>query len=263
MATLVLFHAHPDDESIATGGTIARAVDLGHRVVLVCATGGELGERPDDLADGETLAMRRATELQASADALGIHRVEFLGYEDSGMTGWDGNANTASFWQADIDEAADKLAALLNDEQCTTLTIYDDHGGYGHPDHIQVHRVGVRAAELASTPHVYESTMNRDRMIEMIRSLKEQGEDIDWDPESADDGNPVGTPAALITTAVDSSEFIARKRASIACHRSQISDAGFFMQMPDEQFAAAFGTEWFVRRDQSVPSMSETWLAGL
>ena len=109
MATLVCFHAHPDDECINTGGSMARAVAEGHRVVLVVATGGEWGEKPDDLAEGESLAERRAKEVAASAAALGAHRVEFLGYEDSGMTGWDQNANPGSFMNASIDEAAARL----------------------------------------------------------------------------------------------------------------------------------------------------------
>jgi LmbE family N-acetylglucosaminyl deacetylase len=263
VATLVCFHAHPDDESMNTGGTIAHAVSLGHRVVLVVATGGELGEKPDDLADGETLAMRRFAETQRSAEILGISSVEFLGYEDSGMTGWDGNSNPASFWQAPLDEAAERLAAILRRESADVLTIYDDHGGYGHPDHIAVHRVGVRAAELAATAHVYEATMNRTRMIAMIEGLKAGGADIDWDPNVADDGNPVGTIESEITTAVDVSAYAALKRASVGSHVSQVSDAGFFMQMSDEEFLGAFGTEWFVRRGVTIDSMSETWLAGL
>ena len=107
MGTLVVFHAHPDDEAIATGGSMARAHAEGHRVVLVVATDGEHGEVPDDLADGETLADRRRAETERSAAALGVDRVVWLGYADSGMTGWDANDNEQSFWRADVDEAAD------------------------------------------------------------------------------------------------------------------------------------------------------------
>ncbi|MBI5090386.1 MAG: PIG-L family deacetylase, partial [Actinobacteria bacterium] len=151
MGTLVCFHAHPDDESITTGGSMARAAAEGHRVVLVVATNGDHGESPEDLATGEALVDRRRVETMRSAAALGVHRVAWLGYRDSGMTGWPQNAHPESFMRAPVDEAAEKLAAILRDEHADVLTVYDWHGNYGHPDHIQVHRVGHRAAELAGT----------------------------------------------------------------------------------------------------------------
>ena len=153
MATIVSFHAHPDDESIGVAGTLARAASAGHRVVLVFATRGELGEPvPGVLADGEQLTLRRTAECYDSAAALGVERVEFLGYTDSGMMGEETNDLPWCFWQADVDQAAHRLAAILAEEQPDLVTIYDDNGGYGHPDHIQVHRVGLRAAEQAGWP---------------------------------------------------------------------------------------------------------------
>ena len=138
----------PDDEASSTGGTIARAAAEGHRVVLVVGTNGDHGEVPDDLAPGETLVDRRRKELQASADLLGVARVVWLGYADSGMTGWEQNADPASFHLADLDEAAGRLADVLREESADILTTYDWHGGYGHPDHVKVHHVGVRAGEM-------------------------------------------------------------------------------------------------------------------
>src|SRR5690348_17455397 len=165
MATMVSFHAHPDDECIACGGVIRKASEEGHRVVLVVATRGERGEVPDGLlADGEELWQRRVAETHASAEILGAQRVEFLGYIDSGMMGTPANAAPGSFWTAPVDEAAKKLAAILDEERADVLTCYDDNGGYGHPDHIQVHRVGMRAAELAGTARVFQNTMNRDHL---------------------------------------------------------------------------------------------------
>ncbi len=253
MATLVCFHAHPDDEAISTGGVIAKAAHDGHRVVLVLATSGEHGEVPADLVAGETLADRRRRETAASAAVLGVHRLEFLGYHDSGMTGWSQNDDPAAFVQAPLDEAANRLAQILLDEQADLLTVYDWHGNYGHPDHVQVHRVGHRAAELAGTRRVFEATMNRDHMIRMMALAKEMGMSIDgeddFDPSAPmDDGNPFGMGEEELTHAVDVSAFIERKRESIRCHRSQITDAGFFSQMPDEAFLASFGTEWFIER---------------
>src|SRR5687768_1777362 len=176
MATLVCFHAHPDDECIQTGGVMAMAAADGHRVVLVVATRGEHGEVAEGfLADGEALADRRVVETHAAADALGVARVEFLGYVDSGMVDTPENALPGSFWSADVEEAAAKLAVILRDEGAEVLTIYDDHGGYGHPDHIQVHRVGKRAAELAGTPRVYEATMNRDEIARLMKEIPRDG----------------------------------------------------------------------------------------
>ena len=117
MATLVAFHAHPDDECISTGGSLARAAAEGHRVVLVLATNGDFGEVPHDLAAGESLVDRRRQEVLRSAEILGVHRVEWLGYKDSGMTGWEQNDDPESFHRADLDEAAVRLAMILCEEQ--------------------------------------------------------------------------------------------------------------------------------------------------
>ena len=171
MQTIVFFHAHPDDECIVTGGTIARAADEGHRVVLVVATNGDHGDVPEDLAHDETLIDRRRRETEQSASLLGVKHVLWLGYADSGMTGWDQNEHPESFWRADIEDAASRLAKILVAEQADALVVYDWHGVYGHPDHVQVHRVGTRAAEVAGTPRVLEATMNRTQMIEYAEKL--------------------------------------------------------------------------------------------
>jgi LmbE family N-acetylglucosaminyl deacetylase len=251
MGTLVCFHAHPDDEAIATGGTIARASAEGHRVVLVMATNGDFGETPDDLAEGETLVDRRRTEAETSAAILGVHRVAWLGYSDSGMTGWEQNTLPNAFMGAPLDEAAERLAALLREESADVLTVYDWHGNYGHPDHIQVHRVGHRAAELAATPRVIEATMNRDAIRRMVSTAREMGapmgDDFDVDGP-ADDGLPMGMTEAEITLAVDVAPYVLLKRDAVMSHRSQISDSSFFGEMPDEMFAASFGTEWYIEK---------------
>lgn len=263
MATLVCFHAHPDDECLTTGGIIAKYSAAGHRVVLVSATGGEQGETPDDLAPGENLVDRRRQELEASAATLGAARVAWLGYEDSGMTGWDTNGRPMAFAYADVDDAAGRLAAILREENATTVTVYDWHGNYGHPDHIQVHRVGHRAAELAGTPHVYEATTNRDQMRGFAAAAAAAGIEEDFDPDGpADDGNPMGTPEAELTTAVDVSAFVDAKRASIACHASQVTDTTAFLSMPEDVFAAAMGVEWFIKKG-APPGIAETELAGM
>jgi LmbE family N-acetylglucosaminyl deacetylase len=264
MGTLVCFHAHPDDEATSTGGTIARASAEGHRVVLVVATGGEYGEVPDDLAPGETLVARRATELAKSAEVLGVHRVAWLGYVDSGMQGWEQNADPNSFMLADIDDAAARLAAVLIEEQADVLTTYDWHGNYGHSDHVQVHRVGRRAAEMAGTANVYEATLNRDQLIRLMTAAPEGGDapDPERDVNSGDDGNPIGTPDNELTTEVDVHYYLDRKRASLRAHRSQVTDSDFFLSMDEGLFAEVFGTEWFIHQGVAPP-VSERWLAGL
>ena len=129
MSTLVCFHAHPDDECIGTGGTIARASAEGHRVVLVVATNGDHGEIPADMPAGKTLVEVRREETMKSAETLGIHRVVWLGYEDSGMTGWEQNTHVEAFCNASLDDAAHKLADVLREENADVLTTYDWHGG--------------------------------------------------------------------------------------------------------------------------------------
>ncbi|MBK5221836.1 MAG: PIG-L family deacetylase [Acidimicrobiia bacterium] len=248
MATLVSFHAHPDDESINTGGLMARAAAEGHRVVLVVATRGEHGEvAPGFLAEGEQLGVRRVAETFASAEILGVARVELLGYVDSGMIGTPENESTYAFWGADVEAAANRLAAILREESADVLTIYDDHGGYGHPDHIQVHRVGARAAAIAGTPHVFEATMNRDAIAEMMAAAAELGIGVDEVDEPDATSQPdFGSPQTIITHAVDVADQIDLKRRSMMAHASQITEGSFFLAMPPEGFARAFGTEWFI-----------------
>jgi LmbE family N-acetylglucosaminyl deacetylase len=260
MATAVFFHAHPDDECILTGGTMAQLAAAGHRVVLVSATRGEQGEVAEGfLGQGETLGQRRTEELEASAGVLGVSRVEFLGYADSGMMGLPTNEIEGCFWQADREEAAARLAAILAEESAAALFVYDDHGGYGHPDHIQVHRVGVRAGELAGTRHVYEATIDRDRMMRLIRERPvEEGAPPDDVPEITEDSD-FGVPAAEVTTRIDVGGHVVDKRAAMRCHRSQIPDDSFWMTMPDDQFAVAFSEEQYIHR--GVPAgVAETQL---
>ena len=253
MATLVTFHAHPDDECIATGGVMCKAADAGHRVVLVSATRGEHGEVADGfLDDDEHLWQRRVQETHASAEILGVARVEFLDYVDSGMIGTPTNDAPDSFWRADVEVAAERLAKILREEDADVLTVYDEHGLYGHPHHIQVHRVGHRAAELAGcVKKVYESTIDRDALHEMIKAAAASADDV---PEVDEN---FGVPGYMITTRVDVTPWIDRKRKAMVAHGSQISEQSFFLAMPDEQFRIAFGTEMFILKG-APPGTAET-----
>ena len=264
--TLVSFHAHPDDEAILVAGTLALAADAGHRVVLVFATRGDLGEVDDGVLEvSEELGDRRADEARRAAEVLGVARVEFLGYGDSGMIDTPTNDAAGSFWTADVEAAARQLAAILEEEDAEVITAYDERGGYGHPDHIQVHRVGVRAAELAGTPRCYAATVSRQHFQNLAQ---EQAADAPADPAPRDDNDgadnddgDVGVDDSTITTIVDVSSVIDRKRAAMAAHPSQIGDESFFLALDDDMFLRTWGTEWFIRLD-TTPPRTETWLFG-
>lgn len=278
--TAVFFHAHPDDEAIATGGVMRLIANQGDRVVLVCATNGELGLPVDGVAaQGSELGDLRTRELKVACDALGAQRVEMLGYHDSGMAGDAANDNPVCFAQTDVDTAARRLADLLIEENAELLTIYDSDGGYGHPDHIQVHRVGVRAAEMVEAdtghgPRVFETTINRDvifRAADEFAASEGDGDDEAASPlavaaaEAAARGEEfaIGRPESLITHAVSVVEALPAKRAAIRAHASQIRPDTWFLQMDDAVFDKVFGTEWFIEhgpgRAPDEPFQTELW----
>ena len=264
MSTIVFVHAHPDDEASQTAGSMARAAAEGHRVVVVFATGGEHGEAPGDLADGETVLDRRRDEAEASATVLGLSRVAWLGYTDSGMTGWEQNHHDGAFAGADLDEAATRLATMLDEEDADILVGYDWHGGYGHPDHVKVHGLVHRAAELAARrPRLLESTMNRDAVRLMFEAARAAGAGAaDWDPDAPmDDGNPLGTPEAEIHWQVDVTDFLQQRRAALEAHRSQATDIEGLLAMPTEVFSALFGAEHYIEPGRE-PGMQKGWPFG-
>jgi LmbE family N-acetylglucosaminyl deacetylase len=265
VATVVFLHAHPDDETVLTGGTIAALADAGHRVVLVVATGGELGEAPEDLAPDEGLAARRTVELGRSAAVLGIARVVQLGYHDSGMDGWVENAAAHAFGQAPVAEAAARVAQVLREESADVLVGYDANGNYGHPDHVQVHHVAHAAAALAGTPVLYEATANRDVARQGFEDAVAAGMEMPGQDDRATGEVPVveiGMPEAVLTTRVDVLPWLGRKRDAVRSHASQVSDTSFFLAFPDDVFASAFGAEWFIRVG-APPGVHEHTLAGL
>ncbi len=246
MTTLVCFHAHPDDESIATGGIMLQAARAGHRVVLVCATRGEHGEPQEGvLNEGEDLWERRMAELATACEILGAEPPRWLGYEDSGMIDTPTNDNPACFWQADLDEASERFAAILREVDADVVTIYDSHGGYGHPDHIMVHRAGLAGAKLAGVEHVYEATINRTRALAMMSQAREAGlMDPDNGPGIEEDPT-FGTLEEDISFLIDVTDVAVEKKQAIAAHRSQVGPDSFFLSMPDEAFNMMFGMESF------------------
>lgn len=259
---------------MTTACLLAKANEAGHRTVLVVATRGEHGDVVTGvLAEGEQLSLRRTAESYASAEVLGIDRVEFLGYIDSDMMGRPPNDDPWSFWRTDIDHAAGRLAAILAEEQPDVFTSYDHHGNYGHPDHIQVHRVGHRAAELAGLPVVWEATINRDHFKRLMdaraelldevdaASLEEQLRDDDGGPPPLDE---LGLSEDEVTHRVDGADVWQRKRAAMLVYRSQISDSHFTLAMPEDAFALGFGTEWFrAQRPGGGPADESSTSTGL
>jgi LmbE family N-acetylglucosaminyl deacetylase len=246
--TLVSFHAHPDDEVLLTGGTLARAAAEGHRVVIVVATSGEAG-----LAiapRGPALGVRRMAELRESAAALGCARVVELDYADSGM---DGPIRDGGFSAAEVDDAARALAAVLAEEQADVLTVYDARGGYGHRDHVQVHRVGVRAAELAGTRVVLEATVDRAALQRALRAfgrLKRLPPDFQADRFDLAYAEP-----AQLTHRIDVRRYTRAKRAGMAAHvtQSDVPDRtlALCLRLPGPVFRLAFGREWYVERGRA------------
>jgi LmbE family N-acetylglucosaminyl deacetylase len=263
LSTIVYCHAHPDDEASQTSGAMARAAAEGHRVVVVFATNGDHGEVAADAVEGETVADYRRREAEVSARVLGLARIAWLGYADSGMTGWEQNDAETSFYRADLDVAARRLADVLDEEDADVLVGYDWHGGYGHPDHVQVHHLVHRAAPLARrTPRLLESTMNRTAMSRQFEEARSAGVEMEWSPDDPmDDGNPLGTPEDEITWEVDVSAYLDQKRRSLEAHRSQASDIDQFLSMPPEVFARFFGSEYYIEPGVAGP-MRRGWPYG-
>jgi LmbE family N-acetylglucosaminyl deacetylase len=259
--TVVSFHAHPDDEALFTAGTLARAVAEGHRVVLVTATDGGAGlaaSHPGGGAGpgGGDLGARRLAELRVAAAAVGVEDVRHLGYEDSGMG--DTSPSTESFCACDQAEAAERLRAVLDEVGADVLTIYDPAGGYGHPDHVQVHRVGQAAAALAGTPVVLQATVDRRALVRALEFMRWTGlarlfkvDPVEWGPQRF--ANAYARPE-LITHRVDVRRYADRKRRAMAAHATQataddgVRTLAVFRRLPGPVFSLVFGHEWFVEQ---------------
>ena len=253
--TLVAFHAHPDDEALLTSGTMARAAAEGHRVVTVVATDGALGLASREYAADGHLAERRMAELRASARALGVARVEHLGYADSGL-GPDVEPDppgSTRFVRADVEDAAERLAAILREEKADVLLHYEPNGGYGHPDHRKVHVVGRRAAELAGTPKVLEATVPRDTICRALDlAAKVYRFPPEFDRASFDRAFSARNE---ITHRITVRRQIRAKRASMRAHASQASADGgadrtlaAFLRIPRPLYDLVFGREWYIDR---------------
>ncbi|MDQ0614758.1 N-acetyl-1-D-myo-inositol-2-amino-2-deoxy-alpha-D-glucopyranoside deacetylase [Microbacterium sp. W4I4] len=267
---VLLAHAHPDDESCATGGTIARLVAEGHGVTVVTSTQGEQGriavpELQHLHADeDDQLGPERAQELAGAVSALGVTDHRYLGgagrYRDSGRMGIPANDRPDAFWQADLDEAGLQMAEIIREVRPQAVITYDPNGGYGHPDHIQTHRVAMRGVELAADPTValdasvwdvplvYWTAVPRELIVaeltELARHADELGLWVDPDPREYPDG--VHDDAA-IDVEFDVSDHLAAKTAALACHRTQLTVKGAYWVLASGRGMRIQDREWFIR----------------
>jgi LmbE family N-acetylglucosaminyl deacetylase len=244
MATVVAFHAHPDDEALLTGGTLALLAAKGHRVVIVTGTDGAMGPAT---APG---AQTRLDELRASAAVLGAARVATLGYADSGHGPllYPDPPDRQRFARAELAEAAGRLADLLREEHADLLLSYDENGGYGHRDHVQVHRVGALAAQLTGV-RVLEATAPRELAWQVFNVFRRLRVAVRHDPAAIRAGF---TPRAAITHRVNVRRYARSKQAAIAAHGSQVPGTGrsarlkrVLLALPAPLFGLVLGIEWY------------------
>ncbi|MDQ1617618.1 MAG: N-acetyl-D-myo-inositol-2-amino-2-deoxy-alpha-D-glucopyranoside deacetylase [Actinomycetota bacterium] len=263
---LLLVHAHPDDETIGNGATMARYAASGTHVTLVTCTLGEEGEVlvPEltalaaDQEDG--LGQHRVGELATAMEALGVTDHRFLGgpgrFRDSGMMGLPTNDRPDCFWQADVDEAARLLVEVVREVRPQVLVTYDENGGYGHPDHIQAHRVAMRALEMAADPQVrdgepwqvekvYWNAIPDSWLREGMRRLREAGDETTFEGMDPEGELPMATPDELVTTAVDATDFVDAKLAAMRAHATQIAVDGPFFALSNNLGNAVWGVEHY------------------
>ena len=266
---LLLVHAHPDDETINNGVTMAKYAALGAQVTLVTCTRGEEGEvLVNELANlasdkDDKLGEHREIELKDAMDELGIKDFRFLGapskkWRDSGMMGTPANDRDDVFWQADLEEASNELVKIILEIKPQVLITYDEFGGYGHPDHIKAHRVAMRAAELAANQgwqvnKIYWNTMPRSVIQMGIEKMKEVGSDF-FGAESADD-LPFAKPDELVSTVVNAPEYVPAKLAAMKAHATQISVDGPFFALSNNLGLSVWGDEYYtlVKGEKAAP----------
>ena len=266
---LLLVHAHPDDETINNGVTMAKYAEAGAAVTLVTCTRGEEGEvLVTELANlasdkDDKLGEHREIELKDAMAQLGINDFRFLGtpnkkWRDSGMMGTPQNERGDVFWQADLDEASLELVKIILEIKPQVLITYDEFGGYGHPDHIKAHRVAMRATELAAeqgwqVSKIYWNTMPRSVIQIGIEKMKEVGSDF-FGAQSADD-LPFAKPDELVTTVVNAPEYVPQKLAAMKAHATQISVDGPFFALSNNLGLSVWGDEYYtlVKGEKAAP----------
>ncbi|MEV7775041.1 PIG-L family deacetylase [Kitasatospora sp. NPDC086791] len=270
--TMMAVHAHPDDEASGTGGVLARYAAEGIRTVLVTCTDGGCGDGPGGVKPGDpghdpaAVAAMRRRELEASCEVLKVSHLELLEFADSGMMGWPTNEAPGSFWRTPVEDAAARLAELMRRYRPDVVVTYDQNGFYGHPDHIQAHRITMAALELTElAPKVYWTTAPHSMMRRFVEVMREFGSDWEEpDPAEAAEMPAIGLPDEEVTTWVDTTAFGDQKFDALAAHASQGENI-FFLRMGKERFNDLWGVETFVRvRDTTGAAVPENDLfAGL
>ena len=253
---LLLVHAHPDDETINNGATMAMYADLGADVTLVTCTRGEEGEvLVADLihlasTQSDSLGEHREVELKNAMDALGVKDFRFLGdgsvkFRDSGMMGTEPNNRPDVFWQADLEVASDDLVAIIEEVKPHVLITYDEIGGYGHPDHIQAHRVAMRAAEKASwdIQKIYWNVMPKSVIQEGIDAMKKIGSDF-MGAENAED-LPFAKDDSFVHAMVDGNAYVEKKMDAMRAHATQIEVDGPFFALSNNLGLQVWGNEYY------------------
>jgi N-acetyl-1-D-myo-inositol-2-amino-2-deoxy-alpha-D-glucopyranoside deacetylase len=238
--TLLAVHAHPDDETITMGGTLARYSAEGVRTVVVACTHGDLGEVSDPgLRTSAGVGSLRDRELELATRDLGVSRVINLGYADSGMAGWPENDAPGAFFAAPVAEAAEKLVQVIREERPQVIVSYDATGGYGHPDHVKAHHVAVAAVAASGAARPVKLYFVRFPLTwsrEFVQALRAAGIDAPGSAPSGADAGPdvteIGTPDGLVTTAVDVRAYVETKLAALARHASQMPPDHFLRRMP-------------------------------
>ena len=266
---LLLVHAHPDDETINNGVTMAKYAKDGAQVTLVTCTRGEEGDvivaELSNLASDkdDKLGQHREIELKDAMAHLGISDFRFLGapnkkWRDSGMMGTPQNDRKDVFWQSDLEEAANELVKIILEIKPQVLITYDEFGGYGHPDHIKAHRVAMRAAEIAEIngwkiEKIYWNTMPRSVIQMGIEKMREVGSDF-FGAESADD-LPFAKPDELVTSVVHASEYVPQKLAAMKAHATQIAVDGPFFALSNNLGLSVWGDEYYtiVKGEKAAP----------
>ncbi len=264
---VLLVHAHPDDETINNGATMALYAELGASVTLVTCTRGEEGDilvpELTHLASGasDKLGEHRITELADAMKELGVTDHRFLAegkkvYRDSGMMGTDPNNRPDVFWQADLEEATKYLVDVIDEVKPHVLITYDEIGGYGHPDHIQAHRIAMLAAEKSSwqIQKIYWNTMPKSVIAESMAKMKELGSDF-FGAESVDD-LPFAKDDQFVTTLIDGNSQVGKKMAAMKAHITQISTDGPFFALSNNLGLQVWGDEYYtlVRGEKSEPT---------
>jgi len=279
--TVLMVHAHPDDEAFSTGGTLARYAAEGVHTVLVCATRGEVGEIHDPDLDPEEakerLAAIREEEVRRACAILNVSELHFLGYRDSGMVGTADNDDPRNFHNADPDEAVGRVVRLIRQARPQVVVTYNERGGYGHPDHIAAHRATVAAFDAAAdatrypeqgldpwqSSKLYYTAFPLSMLLRMIEMMRAQGIEQPFGGDR--DPATFTVPDEVVTTRVDIGDYLEAKRESLRVHRTQLGVDNPILTMPQEVAREIMGHEAYqrVRSLVSAPDHEDDLFAGL